>query len=65
MNPRAMVKVGNEGDVGVIEVQDLLFTATGPTAGVILVEWNIAQFGQGSAAMWGECLIRIGKLQLH
>jgi hypothetical protein len=56
-NPHVMVKMGNKGDVGIMEIQDLMFTATGPTAGVVLVEWNIAQSAQGSAAMWGECAI--------
>ncbi len=53
-NPHVMVKVGNSYDTGVMEIQDMLFTATGPTAGVILMEWNIAQYSSGSAAMWGE-----------
>ena len=49
-----MVQVGEYGDTGVVEIQDLLFTTQGPTAGVILMEWNVAQSSQGSAAMWGE-----------
>jgi hypothetical protein len=47
-----MIQVGNKGDLGAVELQDLLFTATGPTAGVILVEWNIAESSQGAAGMW-------------
>ncbi len=49
-----MIQVGEYGDTGVVEIQDLLFTTEGPTAGVILMEWNVAQSVQGSAAMWGE-----------
>lgn len=49
-----MVQVGEYGETGVVEIQDLLFTTQGPTAGVILMEWNVAQSTQGSAAMWGE-----------
>lgn len=49
-----MVKVGQEGAAGVVEIQDLLFTNTGPTAGVILMEWNVRQVMPGSAAMWGK-----------
>ena len=49
-----MVQVGDEGDAGVVEIQDLLFTTAGPTAGVVLMEWNVAQTTPGSAAMWGK-----------
>lgn len=53
-----MISVGNSGDKGSVEIQDLLFTVQGPTAGVVLVEWNVAQSQQGSAAMWGEYSLR-------
>lgn len=52
-NPRAMVQVGNRGDVGVVEIQDMMFTVSGPTAGAVLVEWNVHQSSQGSAGLWG------------
>lgn len=39
--PLVAVKVGDSGNVGIIEIQDLLFTVSGPTTGVILVEWNV------------------------
>ncbi|KAL6229017.1 pectate lyase superfamily protein-domain-containing protein [Aspergillus navahoensis] len=47
-NPRVAVKVGNKGDVGIVEIQDLLFTVSGPTAGTVLVEWNIHKSSQGA-----------------
>ena len=53
-NPHVMFQVGKEGDVGVVEIQDMLFTTRGNTAGAILVQWNIKQSSPGSAAMWGE-----------
>lgn len=53
-SPRVMVQVGNAGDAGVIEIQDLMFTNVGPTAGLILMEWNVAETTKGSAAMWGK-----------
>ena len=40
-NPRVAGKVGNEGNLGVVEIQDLLFTVSGPTAGAVLMEWNV------------------------
>lgn len=58
-NPKVMVKVGNPGDTGVIEITDMLFTVRGPTAGAVLVEWNVKQSKPGSAAMW-DSHFRIG-----
>lgn len=47
-NPKVMVQVGNSGDSGVVEISDMLFTVRGPTAGCILMEWNIHESNQGS-----------------
>ncbi|KAL4735958.1 pectin lyase fold/virulence factor [Aspergillus similis] len=58
-NPHVAVKVDDPGDIGVIENQDMLFTTAGPTAGAVVVEWNVAQSTRGSAAMWNSH-IRIG-----
>ena len=44
-----MIKVGNAGDQGIIEMSDLLFTVKGATAGAVLVEWNIHQTSQVSS----------------
>lgn len=52
-NPHVAVQVGQPGDTGIVEIQDMMFTVSGPTAGAILVEWNIHESSQGSAAMWG------------
>ncbi|TGO77641.1 hypothetical protein BELL_0097g00130 [Botrytis elliptica] len=58
-NPRVAVQVGNSGDIGVIEIQDMMFTVSGPTAGAILVEWNVHEIIQGSVGMW-DTHIRVG-----
>jgi hypothetical protein len=58
-NPQVLVKVGQAGDVGSVEMQDLLFTTRGATAGLVLVEWNIEADAPGSAALW-DCHARIG-----
>ncbi|KAJ0379859.1 hypothetical protein COL26b_002012 [Colletotrichum chrysophilum] len=50
--PIPMLRVGNIGDVGSVEMQDLMFTTVGPTPGAILVEWNINADSQGSAGLW-------------
>ena len=49
-----MIRVGKPGDVGSVELSDLLFTAVGPTAGLVAMEWNLKAKGKGTAAMWGE-----------
>ncbi|KEQ68194.1 pectin lyase-like protein [Aureobasidium namibiae CBS 147.97] len=58
-NPKVMVQVGSTGDSGVIEISDMLFTVKGPTAGCILMEWNVHESSQGSAAMW-DSHFRVG-----
>ncbi|KAF3925329.1 hypothetical protein ABW20_dc0108892 [Dactylellina cionopaga] len=58
-NPKVMIKVGNPGESGVIEIQDMIFTTTGATPGAIIMEWNVKQSSQGSAAMW-DTHVRIG-----
>ncbi|KAH6722001.1 exo-1,3-beta-D-glucanase [Leptodontidium sp. MPI-SDFR-AT-0119] len=58
-NPYVAVRVGDQGSSGVMEIQDMMFTAKGATAGVILMEWNVAQSSPGSAAMW-DSHFRIG-----
>jgi hypothetical protein len=54
-----MLKVGDEGQVGDVEMQDLLFTSRGQTPGLILVEWNIQAASPGSAGLW-DCHARLG-----
>ncbi|KAK5659440.1 hypothetical protein OQA88_641 [Cercophora sp. LCS_1] len=59
-NPMVMLRVGETpGQVGNVEMQDLIFTTKGATAGAVLVEWNMAADAKGSAAMW-DCHARIG-----
>ena len=58
-SPRALIRVGEPGEVGSVELQDLMFTTRGPTAGAVLVEWNIKADRPGSAALW-DCHVRIG-----
>jgi hypothetical protein len=53
LSPKVAVQVGQAGDVGIIEIQDMMFTVSGPTAGAILMEWNVHESTQGSAGMWG------------
>jgi hypothetical protein len=58
-NPVVMLKVGNEGDIGTVEMQDLLLTSKGPTPGVVLMEWNVQARSAGAAALW-DVHVRLG-----
>ncbi|KZN94210.1 Glucan 1,3-beta-glucosidase [Penicillium chrysogenum] len=58
-NPRVAVQVGKEGDVGILEIQNMMFTASGPTAGAVLMEWNVHESTQGSAGIW-DSHFRVG-----
>ncbi|KID95120.1 LysM domain-containing protein, partial [Metarhizium majus ARSEF 297] len=58
-NPKPMVKVGNDGDQGTVEISDMLFTSTGSLPGLVLMEWNVAAEEQGSVAMF-DAHFRVG-----
>lgn len=58
-NPIPMLQIGQPGDVGSIEMSDLLIETKGPAPGAILMEWNLAESSQGSAGMW-DVHFRIG-----
>ncbi|KAG6814277.1 hypothetical protein H0H92_013402 [Tricholoma furcatifolium] len=62
-NPRVVVKVGEKGSCGVVEITDIVFTTVGPifqviwltldkAPGAIIIEWNVKEpaFHQGGAA---------------
>ena len=58
-NPKVMVQVGNKGDIGSMEITEMLFSVRGAMAGAILMEWNVAAVSQGAAAMW-DSHFRVG-----
>lgn len=52
-NPQPMIRVGNAGDSGLVEMTDLVVQAKGPAPGVILIEWNLAYTDNTNVAgMW-------------
>lgn len=57
--PQPVVQVGSAGDVGHVEIQELLFTVRGATAGAVVLQWNMHEASPGSAAMW-DTHIRVG-----
>ncbi|KAH8898176.1 pectin lyase-like protein [Thozetella sp. PMI_491] len=58
-NPKPVFQVGQAGDVGAVEMSDLIFETAGPQPGAILVEWNVKESSQGAAGMW-DVHFRIG-----
>lgn len=58
-NPKPVFKVGVAGDVGNVEMQDLMFETQGPQPGAILMEFNVAGQSQASAGLW-DVHFRIG-----
>ncbi|KAL4820991.1 pectate lyase superfamily protein-domain-containing protein [Aspergillus spinulosporus] len=58
-NPRVMLQIGNTGDVGTVEIQDLILTTRGGTAGAVLMQWNVKAASPGAAALW-DVHARIG-----
>ncbi|KAH7492899.1 hypothetical protein FOMA001_g2168 [Fusarium oxysporum f. sp. matthiolae] len=59
LKPRVAVRVGLPGQVGVVEIQNMMMTVKGATAGAIMMEWNVHESGQGSAGLW-DTHFRVG-----
>ena len=58
-NPKPVFQVGQPGDVGAVEMSDLIFETAGPQPGAIMVEWNVAESSQGAGGLW-DVHFRIG-----
>ncbi len=58
-NPKPVFQVGQGGDVGEVEISDLIFETAGPQPGAILMQWNVAESSQGAAGLW-DVHFRIG-----
>ena len=60
-NPAPVFQVGQAGDIGAVEMSDLIFETKGSAPGAILVEWNVAESAgsQGASGMW-DVHMRIG-----
>ncbi|EED21310.1 exo-beta-1,3-glucanase Exg0 [Talaromyces stipitatus ATCC 10500] len=57
--PIPMLQIGQPGETGNVEMQDLILETQGSVPGAILMEWNVAGSSQGSAAMW-DVHFRVG-----
>lgn len=60
--PKVVFRVGEIGSTGITEVTDVVFTTVGPTAGAIVIEWNVGQpYGaQAGAGMWDSHIRHVG-----
>lgn len=60
-NPKVVVRVGEEGSQGLMEISDIVFSTIGPVPGAIIVEWNVAapNDNKGGAGFW-DTHIRTG-----
>ncbi|GLA96386.1 hypothetical protein AtubIFM57143_003851 [Aspergillus tubingensis] len=59
LHARPVVQVGEVDESGVVEIQDMMFTVSGATAGAILVQWNVHEITRGSAGLW-DSHFRVG-----
>jgi glucan 1,3-beta-glucosidase len=50
--PQPMVQVGKNGEEGTVEWSDMIVATQGPTAGAILIEWNLASPTNNPSGMW-------------
>ncbi|KAI6091191.1 glycoside hydrolase family 55 protein [Hypoxylon rubiginosum] len=57
--PKPVFQVGQAGDVGSVEMSDLIIETKGPLPGAILMEWNLGASDKGSAGMW-DVHFRVG-----
>ncbi|KAJ2916182.1 hypothetical protein MD484_g4242, partial [Candolleomyces efflorescens] len=60
-DPQVVFQVGKPGDVGVVEISDIIFSTVGPAAGAVIVEWNVKEPSgfKAGAGMW-DSHIRTG-----
>lgn len=58
-NPKPVVQVGNEGDVGVAQIQDFRFTVSDVLPGAIIVQFNAAGSKAGDVALFNS-LVTVG-----
>ncbi|KAF3087237.1 hypothetical protein TWF569_011355 [Orbilia oligospora] len=60
-NPKVVIQVGKPGEVGLVELSDLVLETAGPAGGAIVLQWNMADAPgtKGTNGMW-DVHIRIG-----
>ncbi|RCI16482.1 hypothetical protein L249_1734 [Ophiocordyceps polyrhachis-furcata BCC 54312] len=61
-NPKPVFQVGQEGNMGNVEIQELVFQTSGAQPGAILMEFNVAGETKGAAALF-DVHFRLGGSQ--
>ncbi|KAK0442944.1 exo-beta-1,3-glucanase [Armillaria borealis] len=58
-NPEVMVRVGEPGSRGSVEITDIIFSTIGPAPGAIVLEWNVRGHDNNLAGpgMWDSHII--------
>lgn len=57
--PTPVFQIGQAGDIGDVEMSDLLIETKGPAPGAILMQWNLAGSQPGSSGLW-DVHFRVG-----
>ena len=57
--PQALLKIGNPGDNGVVELSDLILSTQGAQPGAVLLQWNLASPSTTPSGIW-DVHTRIG-----
>ena len=50
--PQPVIKVGNTGDSGTVEMSDLIVSTQGSQPGAVLIQWNLASSTANPSGMW-------------
>jgi hypothetical protein len=58
-NPKPVVQVGNPGDVGTAQIQDMRFTVSDVLPGAIVIQFHMAGSSPGQVALWNS-LVTVG-----
>ena len=58
-HPVVGVRVGKEGDVGLVEISDLVFTTVAGSAGAIVLQINVRESYPGAVGIW-DTHVRLG-----
>ncbi|RBQ78001.1 hypothetical protein FVER14953_09443 [Fusarium verticillioides] len=58
-NPKPIVAVGNPGDVGLAQIQDMRFTVSDVLPGAIILQFNMRGTSPGDVGLWNS-LITVG-----
>jgi glucan 1,3-beta-glucosidase len=57
--PVPVFSIGVPGDIGIVEISDLIFETQGAAPGAIMMEWNVQGANAGDVGMW-DTHFRIG-----